>query len=48
MIVTREQQERLLIKYMKDHNGHECIGFMDGVNATLELVDKILRDENTK
>ena len=42
MIVTKEQQEALLNKYIKDkHNTDECIGFVDGINAALELMDKL-------
>jgi len=38
MIVTKEHQEALLNKYVKDkHNTDECIGFIDGLNAALEL-----------
>ena len=42
MIVTKEQQEALLNKYIKDkHNTDECVGFVDGINAALELMDKL-------
>lgn len=42
MIVTKEQQEALVDKYIKEkHNQDECIGFIDGINAALELVNKI-------
>jgi hypothetical protein len=42
MIVTKEQQEALLDKYIKEkHSQDECIGFIDGINAALELVAKI-------
>jgi hypothetical protein len=44
MLVTKEQQEALVEKYIKDkHSTDECIGFIDGINATLELVDKIYK-----
>ena len=43
MLVTKAQQEAILNNYMKEkHNSYECIGFVDGINATLELVNKIL------
>lgn len=43
MIITKEQQEAILDKYMKDnHNADECIGFVDGINAAIELIDSIL------
>jgi hypothetical protein len=42
MIVTKEQQEKMLNKYIKEkHNTDECSGFVDGINAALELVNKL-------
>lgn len=42
MIVTKEQQEAILNKYIKEkHNTYECSGFVDGINAALELVNKL-------
>ncbi len=42
MIVTKEQQEAILNKYIKEnHNTDECIGFVDGINAALDLVNKL-------
>ena len=42
MIVTKEQQERLVDKYVKEkHTTDECIGFIDGLNAGLELVKNL-------
>ncbi len=42
MLVTKEQQEALVDKYIREkHNQDECIGFIDGINATLELLSKI-------
>jgi len=42
MIVTKEQQERIVEKYVKEkHNTDECIGFIDGINATIELINRI-------
>lgn len=46
MLVTKEQQERLVAQYVKDkHSTDECIGFIDGINATLELLSKISKTE---
>jgi len=46
MIVTKEQQEAILDKYIKEkHNLDQCDGFIDGINATLELVNKIMGNE---
>ena len=45
MLVTKEQQERLLLNYIKEnHTQDECIGFVDGINATLELLLRIDKD----
>ena len=42
MIITKEQQERILQKYINDrHNTDECSGFIDGINATIELINKL-------
>ena len=47
MIVTKEQQEALLTEYIKKGNNiDQCDGFIDGINMTLELVDKILKNQN--
>ena len=43
MLVTKAQQEAILNKYIKEkHTTDECIGFVDGINATLDLVNKLL------
>lgn len=43
MIVTKEQLEAVLRKYEKDNEGsvQKCIGFYDGMVATLALLDEI-------
>lgn len=44
MIITKEQQEALVDKYIKEkHNQDECVGFIDGLNAMLELISKIAK-----
>lgn len=46
MIITKEEQEALITKYVKDkHTTDECIGFIDGIEALLEL---IVKKENNK
>ena len=41
MIITKEQQERILQKYIDEkHTTEECCGFVDGINATIELINK--------
>ena len=46
MIITKEQQEELLRVYWKDDNNMDkCDGFVDGIEATIELVGRILEAE---
>lgn len=48
MIVTKEKQEELLMKYIKEnHNTDECSGFIDGINATLDLINKLMQENIT-
>jgi len=43
MIVTKEQQEKIVDEYVREkHNTDECIGFIDGINATIELINSQL------
>ena len=47
MILTKEQQEAIVDKYMKEkHNTDELIGFIDGINATIELINKLTIKNN--
>ncbi len=44
MIITKEQQEKIVQKYIDEkHNTDECIGFIDGINATIDLINKLSR-----
>ena len=44
MIITKEQQEALISNYVKQkHNQDECIGFIDGVEKLMELINKLLK-----
>ena len=41
MIITLEEQEAIVNNYRKKgHNFDECEGFMDGMNAMFDLIDK--------
>ena len=43
MIITKEQQEVWVNAYVKEkHTADECIGFIDGVNKVLDVVNKNL------
>lgn len=46
MIIEREKQIDLLTKYIKEgHSTDECCGFVDGLNAMMELVNKLMKEE---
>lgn len=46
MILTKQAQEKLLHDYMKTHSTEESSGFVDGINATIKLINKISGDIN--
>jgi len=47
MLITKEQQEALVDKYVREkHTNEECIGFIDGINAILELAVRISKTKN--
>ena len=43
MLITKEQQQALIINYIKKNgaNRDSCSGFMDGVEAIMELIGSI-------
>lgn len=42
MLITKEQQEALLDNYIKaNHSGAEIMGFIDGLEALMDLIEKI-------
>ena len=41
MLITKEQQEAMIEIYAKTHNTREVIGFIDGLQAMLNLIVKI-------
>lgn len=43
MLITKEQQGALVSNYMKTHNTDECIAFIEGINAILELMHKLTK-----
>ncbi len=51
MLITKEQQEALVSQYVKaGHTQDECIGFIDGIEKTIELIvsiDKRQRQEDS-
>lgn len=49
MIVTKEQLEALVNNYKKrGASDAELIGFIDGVEAVMDLIDKIQKESNTE
>lgn len=42
MLITKEQQEALIANYNKEgHSRDECLGFIDGVGKTMELIIRL-------
>lgn len=41
MLITKEQQEALVDNYAKTHNSREVIGFIDGLKAMLNLIERL-------
>ena len=42
MILTKEQQEKIFLKYIKENpNVLQQVGFIDGMMATIKLINKI-------
>jgi len=49
MIITKEQQEALLEKYRrKGRNEFECMGFVEGINEVLNIIDKKLKEKQNE
>lgn len=46
MIITKEQQENLLHEYQKDKSIDECVAFVEGMQAAIALIDKLLKEKN--
>ena len=47
MIVTKEQQEAWVDAYVKEgRTADECIGFIDGINKTLDAINKMLKEKS--
>jgi len=47
MIITKEQQEVIIDKYIKENPSTDSlVGFMEGMNAAMELMDKLMK-QNT-
>ena len=42
MIFTKQQQEKIVENYVKEkHNTDEVIGFIDGINETINLINRL-------
>ena len=43
MLISKDVQEAMLENYINNnHTTDECIGFIDGMEAMMELVNKIM------
>jgi hypothetical protein len=48
MIITKEHQEQMVINYQKTHSFDEMVGYVDGLNAMWELVEKLSKEDEEK
>ena len=49
MLITKEQQEALVDNYIKaKHSQDEVIGFIDGLEALMDLIEKIDKNDFQK
>jgi len=46
MIITREQQVAMVIKYLSTHNHDQCEGYADGLTDMLNLIAEKLKPQN--
>ncbi len=47
MIITKDQQEKLIAQYTKkDRDTNEIIAFAEGLDAAFSLMNKILTENN--
>ena len=47
MIITKDQQEKLIAQYTKkDRDTNEIIAFAEGLDAAFGLMDKLLTENN--
>ena len=46
MLITKEQQEAMIEIYAKTHTTAEVVGFIDGLIAMLDLIERL--DKNGK
>ena len=46
MLITKEQQEALVHKYIKSGKStDECIGFINGIEQTMELIERLYEEK---
>jgi hypothetical protein len=41
MLITKEQQEAMIEVYAKTHTTSEVVGFIDGLIAMLDLIERL-------
>jgi hypothetical protein len=41
MLITKEQQEAMIEVYAQTHTTSEVVGFIDGLEAMLNLIEKL-------
>ena len=49
MILTQSSQEALLHKYSANNKSiDECCAFVEGMQATIKMIDKMMRDQSKR
>lgn len=48
MILTKEAQDKIVYKYLLGNSVEKTDGFIDGINATIELINKIKKEQDER
>jgi hypothetical protein len=48
MIITKEAQDRIVYKYLLSNSVEKTDGFIDGIIATIELINKIKKEQDER
>jgi len=43
MLITKEQQEAMVDAYISSHNYDQYVGFIDGMKAMIDLMEKLIK-----
>jgi hypothetical protein len=48
MLITKEQQEAMIEVYAQTHSAAEVLGYVDGMIAMLELIERLDKNNLSK